>query len=1169
MNSKNLKLISFILSFTFLTSILMSFTANIGVQHPEVNPNLDDDNFMDELEPLLSDTSNNDPIILAEKAARVLRNEWLDNNWNESGTIYLGQRGVAGIGELFIELHRKTSNSTILNWASDIGDWLIDKKNIDFSNYPAGKWPDRVSGDILNYTGYYQGAAGIGSFFINLYNASNDNTYLNVAQDIDSYLSNIAQSAPGGNGLAWKEKDEKVLDDALALPTRSLIDNGTIVPGTKLSNLYEYNSSTYNIKDNATGGTEVRYNLNLLEAGIPPEDLIIASEFLSFLEVKISVSSNVTLDTSGIYIYTNNNNSWTPIQEDGITTTEQEYSKTINSNFGDFVGSGVVNIKINSTGATEHEIRINALNATFDYDNSYNSTSFSFGAAGIGDFYLDMNKYSGSSYVSEAINAGDYILYRENRVNERSAWVEKGRYYLGKRYGTAGIGEYLLRLRQVDGSATTDPHLEGAERAANWLIESGSTELIGSTTVLKFPETNETGNNKYITGIDYNAGIGQLLLDLGIQLSNDNLIGNATLSANWLTSNDIVTTYDSFGLGSNIDNLYYQWQDANDEIEGFFYSRGGSGALEFLDNIFLENESNRYGKHLSGGIEWLLNEMPITQSYWNGNVTNNRRYNLYNGLAGVGYALLTIDTQRPEITAYVPSWFEYDEPYQLYFEIENYSSNLNFEDDGVQLFYRYGSTYGSKPLTKYAGNIYNVTLPRRSWGQIYYCALVARDNNDTYSYDNNNGQDYGIYIVDTVGLDVKIEKLFDGGLGIGKSGKIRISVAQSDIRGAGLNYVEVNIPKLDISGDQIQNSSFSSSGDYLIYDYIIETGEDVKYGDDIEIEVISYDAAANEISETETFTISDNIFPTCNVQEDFEDAYSQWVPQFTSVELQARVYDSGSGLDDEEGVFVLYSTNDGGSWNKVYLERESGNLFSGEISGQLLLVNVYYVLGAEDKAGNYRLWDKFGTEYNDIADIDLEAAWRYGVTVNVWFILIFIAIVGGIGVGAYLIYSRRGDYLSQMRRKSKATATGLAIKERLTKFYYWAVEKMDNLGQRMVGSGDRLYKVRMWFEDHLGERAGNVLKTVGRVLLAVPLGIAHGISYFFKGIGRIIVKSKAWQLILYLVIGLAILLTTVIQFVMEGRYPLRAVFFTNLGFGMFISGIIIFLIRFIYKLTYK
>jgi hypothetical protein len=47
-----------------------------------------------------------------------------------------------------------------------------------------------------------------------------------------------------------------------------------------------------------------------------------------------------------------------------------------------------------------------------------------------------------------------------------------------------------------------------------------------------------------------------------------------------------------------------------------------------------------------------------------------------------------------------------------------------------------------------------------------------------------------------------------------------------------------------------------------------------------------------------------------------------------------------------------------------------------------------------------------------------------------------------------------------------------------------------------------------------------------------------------------------------------VLLST-IQFIMEGEFPLRAVFFVDLGLVMFIIGLVVIIIRSVYRLVYK
>ena len=200
----------------------------------------------------------------------------------------------------------------------------------------------------------------------------------------------------------------------------------------------------------------------------------------------------------------------------------------------------------------------------------------------------------------------------------------------------------------------------------------------------------------------------------------------------------------------------------------------------------------------------------------------------------------------------------------------------------------------------------------------------------------------------------------------------------------------------------------------------------------------------------------------------------------------------------------------------------------------------------------------------------LSAMYSYSITINWTMLLVVVGAIAILVVSGYLIYSKRGGYLERMRRKSKATATGLAIKERITNFYYKIYDSMNRLGENMSkkfsSSGG---KIQLWFSDHFGGKPKKFFKGVGRVLWALPKGIFNGIGNLFRGLGRVIANSKAWHLLFYMGLGFMMLITTVIQFLMEAGYPLRAVFFANMGFLMLISGIIAFLLRFIYKLSYK
>ena len=61
-----------------------------------------------------ADVSFDEQLNMAESIALWLKNEWDYNKFNRSNSIRLGQDGIAGVGDFFIELNQITSNPNYL-----------------------------------------------------------------------------------------------------------------------------------------------------------------------------------------------------------------------------------------------------------------------------------------------------------------------------------------------------------------------------------------------------------------------------------------------------------------------------------------------------------------------------------------------------------------------------------------------------------------------------------------------------------------------------------------------------------------------------------------------------------------------------------------------------------------------------------------------------------------------------------------------------------------------------------------------------------------------------------------------------------------------------------------------------------------------------------------------
>jgi len=135
------------------------------------------------------------------------------------------------------------------------------------------------------------------------------------------------------------------------------------------------------------------------------------------------------------------------------------------------------------------------------------------------------------------------------------------------------------------------------------------------------------------------------------------------------------------------------------------------------------------------------------------------------------------------------------------------------------------------------------------------------------------------------------------------------------------------------------------------------------------------------------------------------------------------------------------------------------------------------------------------------------------------------------------------------------------------------IEKLENTGNRLGKAGasikESFANIGTWGERHLGERTRKILGGIGRAIIGIPIAIYHGFIGFFKGLGKLITGARLYHIIIFILCGLMMVLLSTIQFIMEGEFPLRAVFFVDLGLVMFIIGLVVIIIRSVYRLVYK
>ena len=118
---------------------------------------------------------------------------------NNCPYIYTGfSHGAAGIGYFLAELFEHTNDSLYLEYAKGAGQWLID---IAVSEAGGCKWWPK-EGDTPSYaTGWCHGPAGTCLLFMKLYQITSDNIYLTYAEMGGTWLISLA--IPSGGGYKW------------------------------------------------------------------------------------------------------------------------------------------------------------------------------------------------------------------------------------------------------------------------------------------------------------------------------------------------------------------------------------------------------------------------------------------------------------------------------------------------------------------------------------------------------------------------------------------------------------------------------------------------------------------------------------------------------------------------------------------------------------------------------------------------------------------------------------------------------------------------------------------------------------------------------------------------------------------------------------------------------
>ncbi len=560
--------------------------------------------------------------------------------------------GVSGIVSFLAKMYQTTKNATYLETARKAVYWLTTGSGLQVSagKYKEGDYQPRY------YTGLESGASGIGKAFLDMYQVTGNDTYLGYAQEVAWWL--LAMTDVVGEGMRWPYKENITITNTMRNPSSVIETYGSTVD--LLSNLNTFNAITYDIDaDFNTTAYLVDYQLNFNTTDWGLYKLFNLDEesdkFLNY-NMQISLRSNVALSPnySNVSLGGSGPLSWTVVYPSNISTTMDTVSSATTQNIfytlvmNDAEGSQF-RIRIRAAHPTsDFIISVDALNITLSYDDKAYYPDWSIGAAGIGQFFLDLYKVTSNlTYYYTAANASRYLRDVAKAGATGLYWEKQGTGFTSFKDGVAGIGKFLVDLYKVNSSDLIPLNL--AIQGANWTLQESISPIIegftedgdslGSTRRFEYSnKSTQDYRSGYFDGV---AGIGDFLLDLASVTAGPNgtlYLTAANETASYLSSNTTALVGTDITL-LNITSPYtYRWREkvAVDNFRNG--SQGGvAGNLLFLSRYAHLTGSNVIGSVVDGGLRYLT-AIPLQ---WN---FSQLGLQYYQGCAGLGDSLLQVSS---------------------------------------------------------------------------------------------------------------------------------------------------------------------------------------------------------------------------------------------------------------------------------------------------------------------------------------------------------------------------------------------------------------------------------------------------------------------------------------------------------------------------------------------
>jgi lantibiotic modifying enzyme len=335
---------------------------------------------------------------------------------------FSGQRGMSSIGLAYLKLYNTTQNNTYLNIAEKIGNY-IEIESI--STDQGTVWPKSES-NPWNWTGIRYGNAGIIPFLIQLSDLNNDSRFMDLASTAADYLVNIKKN----NNLdhAWW----LTAGDSGFVTTDYYYGTAGIV--SSLLDVYEStgNDLYLDVAINGALWLDSLFNFTNTEKSMGFLRWAVTNDtYFSNLKYTGILSGQSGIGKVFLKLY--------QVTED-IKWFEN----------AKIIGTWLKNQDINDTGLYPYPGSPYLTNRD---DNAKNILGMSSGSIGIADFYLDLYSFDNDNLwlyevirilntTIESLTLSDYGYILPYQLNQ---YIDD-EYYIGNWNGMSGLIQFLSRL---------------------------------------------------------------------------------------------------------------------------------------------------------------------------------------------------------------------------------------------------------------------------------------------------------------------------------------------------------------------------------------------------------------------------------------------------------------------------------------------------------------------------------------------------------------------------------------------------------------------------------------------------------------------------------------------------------------------------------------------------